>query len=498
VSGTAAGLQPATLAPAQEGQWELVCALSPGDPGSSHHIAVDNRHLSGPVDLQALRQAFEDVTALHDALRLAFDTIGCDPAVHVRERIDPPVEILDLSRVSERRQRERIESLAFHESQRCFDLRTGPLWHAWVIRLGTDSYLINLVFFHVIADGWSSKVFVDDLLAAYGALTGAMPPPHADALSFAQIHAIQTRRLEPSADRVRYWRDRLVPLPGGPLFAPSARADADPRAHSTIPFSLPAATAAQLRKVAWQARTSPFVALMAGYHLLLSMMAGRDRTVISTASLGRPTERERRAILQFACDPYVSTELPESLTMLEAVRVTHDSVTTAMSNLTSYKSIAHAVNPDFDNSRPWPDCHLFDGNFYSWAFRRPATTTAGLRIQGARIRVGTPAEYAPGLIWAHLPGPARRVWVAQGGPSMEVGIPRQDGRLHYNPEIYPVELMQEFVDQYLRVVDVLAWHPGMRVGAMRSRHPRQRGVTGGRSSPGRENWRDRVVSDQRG
>lgn len=473
MSGTAAGSQPATLAPAQEGQWELVCALSPGDPGSSHHIVVDNRHLSGPVDRQALWQAFGEVTARHDALRLAFRAVGCDPVVHVRERIDPPVEFLDLSRMSERRQRERIGSLAFHESQRCFDLRNGPLWHAWVIRLGADSHLINLVFFHIIADGWSSKVFVDDLLAAYGARTAAMPPPPKDPLSFGEIHAIQTRRLEARADRLRYWRDRLLPLPGGPLFAPSAGAGADPRAHSTIAFSLSPATAAQLRRVAWQARTSPFVALMAGYHLLLSMVAGRDRTVISTASLGRPTERERRAILQFASDPYVSTELPGSLTMLEAVRVTHDSVATAISNMTSYRSIARAVNPDFDNSRPWPDCHLFDGNFYSWAFRRPQLATAGLRVQEARIRVGTPAEYTPGLMWAHLPDPGRRVWGTQGGPSMEVGIPRQDGRLHYNHEIYPAELMQEFVDQYLRVVDALAWHPGMRVGAMRERHARQ-------------------------
>src|SRR5205823_6541559 len=138
---------------------------------------VDNRYLRGPLDLPALRAAFADVAGRHDALRMVFDSIAPDARVRVLERIEPPVEELDLSGLDEAARQTVIEELSYRENRRCFDLGSGPLWHAWVVRLDATTHLLNLCLLHVIADGWAPKVFLTDLLQAYGGRTGAAPPP---------------------------------------------------------------------------------------------------------------------------------------------------------------------------------------------------------------------------------------------------------------------------------------------------------------------------------
>lgn len=459
--------QPHTLAPAQEGQWELMCALSPDDPGGAQHISVDSRLLLGRLDSQALRCAFEDVTARHDGLRLTMPFVGWDPVVRVQERQEPPVEFLDLSGLPVHCQRERVEALAFCEAQRRFDLHNGPLWHCWMVRLAAERHLLVTVFCHIIADGWSSKVFVEDLLAFYGTRISANPPPSEEALSFADIHAIQAGRLHASAERTLFWKERIRPLPEGPLIVPRGQPGADAKAHGTLAFRLSAETVSGIQRIAWRARTTPFIALMAAYHLLLSTLAGRDRTVVSTAALNRPTDLERKAILQFACDPYVATEQQDGMSLCAAVRATHVALDDTMRNMMSFKSIAKAVNPDFKTVRPWPDCHLFDGNFFSWAYTRTRQNVAGLQVEEYGIHLPHPLESAPELMWSGLSEAAQWVWATQGGPSFEIGIPRENGLLHYNPDIHPADLMQRLVTQYVKIVDAMAASPEKAVGRVR-------------------------------
>src|SRR5437660_6277640 len=137
-----AAMCPTSLAPCQETQWEFMSGLCPDDPGRSRHVVVDNRYLRGPLDLPALRAAFADVAGRHDALRMVFDSIAPDARVRVLERIEPPVEELDLSGLDEAARQTVIEELSYRENRRCFDLGSGPLWHAWVVRLDATTHLL--------------------------------------------------------------------------------------------------------------------------------------------------------------------------------------------------------------------------------------------------------------------------------------------------------------------------------------------------------------------
>jgi hypothetical protein len=465
---------PSSLCAAQEAQWEFMSALAPDDPGDARVVVVDNRYLDGALDPVAMRRAFADVTRRHDGLRLTFDAVAPDPLVRVLPDVEPPVEFLDLARLGERRQRERLAELVFRSNRLRVDLRAGPLWRAWVVRLGAERFFLNASFSHVVADGWACKVFLRDLVAAYAARTGEAAPPVAAAPSFADLRALQARRLAPRPERVRYWRERLLPLAG---HAPPVR-PADPGAdlltRHAVDFHFRPETLQALKRVAWRARTTPFVVLLAGYHLLLSATTGRDRTVVSTATFGRPTDQERRAVFQCVSDPYVSTTIPEDCTLGGAVVATHEALTTGAENLVSYKALARAVNPAFDSCRPWADFNLCDGNFYSGAFEDPAVTLAGVRVRPVTIDLTEPAGYAPEFALDHVPAATASAWAANCGPSVEIGERRERGRVIYSRALHTTERMLELATQYLWFVDALArGRPGTSVGELRERFARR-------------------------
>ncbi|CAM3729762.1 condensation domain-containing protein [Kibdelosporangium persicum] len=464
---------PASIVPTQEMQWELMYALSPSDPGASRVLIVDNRYLDGPLDRKAMTAAFDDVIARQDALRLTFTTVAPDPAVVVNDRIDPPVEFLDLSGWTETAQSDRVQELAYQENRRRFDLG-GPLWHAWVVRLSEVTCLVNVSFSHVIADGAACDVFMHDLLTAYQARTGDGPGWTSDAPSFAEIHTIQSRRFEARADRVAHWRANLAPVPQNPVFTRSAPPDADLLGRARVGFELPTPTATELRRIAWRASTTPFVVVLTAYHVLLSLLGHKERTVIASGTLARPTKAERRSVMQFVTDTYVCVDTPDGAALRDVVGNAHRSMSEGVENLLSYKTIARAVNPRFDSARPWADYHLCDGHFYSGASYRPASEDSRLRLRHAYIPGRPPAEQSSDLVAGALPADLFEAWDAWCGPSVAMGNPRNGGVLLYNDQVYPTEVMRGLVDTYLWIVEALAWSPQTKVGDLREEYERDR------------------------
>ena len=467
------GRVPMPIAPTQEMQWELMSALSPADPGASRVLIVDNRYFDGRFDRAAMTAAFDDVIARQDALRLSFVTVAPDATVVVNERIEPPVEFLDLSSWSEADQTERVEEIAYHANRRRFDL-AGPLWHAWVIRLDAERHLVNVSFSHVIADGAACDVFMHDLLTAYAARTGDGPGWTADAPTFAELHAMQSQRFEATNDRLDHWRTNLAAVPQHPDFTRNAPPDADLLGRGRIRFELPTETAAEVRRIAWRMATTPFVVVLTAYHLLLALVGDKDRTVIASGTLTRPTRAEKRSVMQFVTDTYVCADMPDSAALRDVVLGAHTSMSDGVKNLLSYRTIARAVHPGFDTARPWADYHLCDGHFYSGASYAPATADSRLRLRHAYIPGRSPDKPSSELVAGALTPDLFEAWDAWSGPSVAMGNPRNGGVLLYNDRVYPTEVMRRFADTYLWIVETLAWAPQTKVGDLRGEYKRGR------------------------
>ena len=91
------------------------------------------------------------------------------------------IERIDLPEAADSDERtQQAESIAADRARQPFDLAAGPLIRGTLIRTGPDRHLFVLVMHHIITDGRSMQIVMEELSASYRAeLTGvpaALPP----------------------------------------------------------------------------------------------------------------------------------------------------------------------------------------------------------------------------------------------------------------------------------------------------------------------------------
>src|SRR6185436_12082787 len=96
------------------------------------------------------------------------------------------------------------------------DLARGPLIRATVLHLEDEVHIALFNQHHIISDGWSTGVLVEELSACYRALAVGEPPSLPDLpIQYADYAVWQRRWLtgEVLETRLRWWRERLTGAP---------------------------------------------------------------------------------------------------------------------------------------------------------------------------------------------------------------------------------------------------------------------------------------------
>ncbi|WP_326553333.1 non-ribosomal peptide synthetase [Micromonospora sp. NBC_01813] len=287
--------------PASFGQrrlW-LLDRIDPGLPTYNVPWAI---HLSGPLDPAALHRALSAALARHEALRTVFRESAGRPVQVVAATAELPWRIVDLAGESDQAAavRQRCGRLARVQ----FDLRTGPLLRAELLRLAPDEHVLLVVYHHIVADGWSLRILVQQMIDDYAGRP--VPEPPIQYADFALWQAEQAQREDPvglgepggpagqaapddSWQRAeRYWAAELAgadPV----LTLPTERVR--PRQPSlqgaSVPFVLADQEAALLRQFARDHGVSLFTVLLAGFGATLARLAGRDDLLVGVPVAGR-------------------------------------------------------------------------------------------------------------------------------------------------------------------------------------------------------------------
>ncbi|MEV4753292.1 amino acid adenylation domain-containing protein [Streptosporangium sp. NPDC049248] len=170
--------------------------------------------LTGQVDIDALRQALDDVVARHESLRTVFSTVDGRPRQVVLPRASVPWQVVDVAagEVSDR-----VNAAARHG----FDLSTEVPVRGEVFRIGAEEVVLLVLLHHIAADGWSTGPLTRDLVAAYVARSaGEAPVWEPLAVQYVDYTLWQRRLLGDETDggslfgeQLGYWRQRLAGLP---------------------------------------------------------------------------------------------------------------------------------------------------------------------------------------------------------------------------------------------------------------------------------------------
>src|SRR5262249_32568229 len=134
----------------------------------------------GSLSTEALRESLQGIVARHESLRTTFVEIEGEPVQVVAVSGSLELPTIDLSDVPEPERESEMPRLARDEGQRPFDLTSGPLLRAKLLRLSADEHVLVLVMHHIITDGWSMSVLFKEIGRLYAACAAGLPSPLPD------------------------------------------------------------------------------------------------------------------------------------------------------------------------------------------------------------------------------------------------------------------------------------------------------------------------------
>lgn len=130
--------------------------------------------LQGAFSLDAMSRALEDVVTRHEALRSTISADGENMCIHADANF--LLHIDDLSKYEESAQNTWLDRYATDDAEKPFNLKDGPLFRAAIFKLDECKHHVRLTAHHIVCDGWSFGIILEDLAALYSAHAQSIKP----------------------------------------------------------------------------------------------------------------------------------------------------------------------------------------------------------------------------------------------------------------------------------------------------------------------------------
>jgi thioesterase domain-containing protein/acyl carrier protein len=420
------------------------------DPQNSNS-AVYNYPLAlrfqGPLQIPALEESLREIVRRHHSLRSVFRFVGGDLVQIVVPPSRVSVPLVDLSYLSEPEKAPRAHKWILEDAGRAFDLASGPLLRAGLLRLGPSDHLLVLTTHHLVCDDWSTGILVRELAALYAACTRNTPAPLPDLrFQYGDFARWLEKQLEGEKleTRISFWRGQLA---GGDSF------------HHLVPdYPLPARRTyrgaeqsrmisedmvASLRALSQRQRASLFMTLLAAWQCLLHRVSGATQIGVGSCAANRPLAEVEGLIGRFGNDLVLRTDLSGNPTFRELIARVRETALSAY----SYQDVPFAeLVKRLDSVRDLGRNPLFQIMFI---------------MQDAPKQT---CEF-PGLSWSWFPshlGTAKydlNVWVRIRGRGLEIAF-------EYNMDLFETGTMSRLLRSYQALLEAVVADPGARVGEL--------------------------------
>lgn len=276
------------LSPLQEGLYSLttLAEFAEGEAADDPYVIGIAADISGDLDVALLRECAEQMLVRHPNLRASFFSRGIPRPVQI---VPSRIELLWTLVTATP---EDVPALETRERQRPFDLERGPAIRFLLIELPSARWRLVLTAHHIVIDGWSLPVFVNEMMVLYQAggdpsALPAAPRPYRDYIGW-----LASR--DPEASQ-RVWREHLAGLPGPTLLAAAlgsiettdGQQTALPR---TTRLRLPADTTRRLVEDARKRGITVNTLMQMAWALVLSRLTDTRDVVFGVTVSGRPPE----------------------------------------------------------------------------------------------------------------------------------------------------------------------------------------------------------------
>jgi len=278
------------------------------EAGSSTDYNVPSPwQIDGPLDAIALEETLREICRRHEILRTNFIEI----ADSVQQVIQPESRWsfprFDLQHLDGAAQSAEVQQRLRIEEQTPFDLVRDPLMRVSLLQLGPGSHILLLSFHHIVFDGWSGGVFLQEFAALYPAFRAGQPSPLPPLSVQYADYAIWQRQWLTGAQldrQLQYWQQQFAQLPP-PLELPRIHSSllGEPvRAAGRETFEISPTLTQKLRQLGREVGATLFMTVLAAYAILLSRYSAREDLTI-----GIPTASRNRTEIEPLIGFFVNT-----------------------------------------------------------------------------------------------------------------------------------------------------------------------------------------------
>ena len=286
---------------AQQRLW-FIDQLEPDSWAYNSPLAV---RLTGRLDVDALKRTLSEIVRRHEALRTAFSVVDETPVQIISPAADVPLPLIDLSILGEDEREAEARVLANREFRGPFDLSSGPLLRAVLLKLSEQQHIALLTMHHIISDGWSLGVLIREVVALYDAYArGEQSPLPELRIQYADYAVWQREQLQGEVleEGLSYWREQLRDAPTLELPTDRPRPARQSYRGSQLTFEFSSELTEKLRDLSRREGVTLFMTLLSGWQTLLARYSGQW-----DLSVGTPIANRTRGELEELIGFFVNT-----------------------------------------------------------------------------------------------------------------------------------------------------------------------------------------------
>ncbi|MNM18766.1 Linear gramicidin synthase subunit B [compost metagenome] len=270
--------------PAQNRLW-LLWQL---EPHSAAYNIPGALRLRGELDEHALQASFQALVERHESLRTVFTDVEGQALQQVLPTLALTIQHLHLSGLDSNQVLARREA----EAQQPFDLQAGPLLRVTLVRLDSEEHQLWVTLHHIIADGWSMNILIDEFSRLYAAhCQNQQATLPSLALNYADYGSWQRQWLAEgeAARQLSYWKAQLGDdQPVLDLATDHPRSSQQRKSAERLSVRVPTALAEALRSTAGEHHSTLFMILLAGFQSLLHRYSGQSDIRVGVPNANRP------------------------------------------------------------------------------------------------------------------------------------------------------------------------------------------------------------------
>jgi amino acid adenylation domain-containing protein len=356
-------------------------------PGSNAYNIPAAMRLQGELNANALEQSLGEVIRRHEALRTTFAVVAGEPVQVISEAGPYGLPIEDLRHLPEAERESKWRVLAGEEARQAFDLQSGPLLRARLLRLGESDHVLLYTMHHIISDGWSMGVLIRELTTLYEAYARGEESPLTElSIQYADYAQWQREWLqgEVLASQLEYWKQQLAGAPPQ-LELPTdfARPAVQTFRGAVHRVSLSSTLTAALKQLSKREDVTLFMTLLAAFQTLLHRYTAQTDIVLGTPIANRTRGETEPLIGCFVNTLVLRTDLSADPTFVELLKRVRDVALGGYAHQhVPFEMLVEALQPERDVSRsPLFQVMLVLQN----APKQPLEPNAELRLSGVEV-----------------------------------------------------------------------------------------------------------------